>query len=646
MLQLFESGFLLSLGKAIAASIWQMGILFLIYQVIVSAFRIKQSAAKNVLSSIFSIGGFLWFTITFLIYSFQKSENAIVIEEGNNSNSLIQTLSGSNNWQLLLNWAEYKLNLLLPYLSVAYLFVLLWFSARLLFQVQAAQQLKNKGLRPVKDNLKEFTSFLASSLGISKNILVYFSTKIDIPATIGFLKPVILLPATAVTHLTHAQLEAVLLHELAHIRRNDYFWNLLLSISETLLFFNPFALLLINIARKERENSCDDVVMSYQQNAAVYAEALLNVEKARLQTPALAMALGDNKHHLMHRVKRILNLPVEKNRISTRLLALLFFTVVFALMGWVLETKKQEQLQLQEKKIAVETKAPKEVLYFSPDELVKKENKIVLRDASQKISLNIRKNLKEEKIFIVRNDDGEEFTFDNLVIEDFPKDWLPGFAPHPQTRVRTTSPEQYQEMKLMYINDSILKLQKEREELYRNNLAHGNIRMRMPQTPMSFYFNNQPFRHIDTMMEEMYQQPPHSNFEWKGEMPFVMMHERDAQHDKDWSDKMKQVQKKSRQSIEVMRKRIAGPDIKKIKLVDSILEHTIHLRSFPQEWLAVIEPVKEELSKEHPKLMIIIENNQITINGKQIQIDSSSVHPQTIPAASKKMMKMVEIMRL
>jgi beta-lactamase regulating signal transducer with metallopeptidase domain len=652
MLQLFESGFLLSLGKAIAASIWQMGLLFLVYHIIIASLRIKQAASKNLLSSIFSLGGFVWFIITFFIYTTQKAGTAIVIEEGTGANSLLQNISGTNNWQLLLNWMEYKLNLLLPYLSVAYLFVLLWFTTRLVFQMYAANQLKNKDVADVNDELNVFTQYLAASIGITKHVFIYISSRIDIPATIGFLKPVILLPATAVTHLTPAQLEAVLLHELAHIRRNDYFWNILLSVAETLLFFNPFAVLLINIARKERENSCDDVVMSYQQNAAVYAEALLNVEKARLQTPAMAMALGDNKHHLMHRVKRILNLPAEKNKISTRLLALLFFTVVFALMGWVLQTKKQKQEEITQNTNAATEPLKEEVIYFSPDALVKKENKLVsLRDDDRKMNLNIRKDQKKETIFI-RNDEGEEFSFDKLVFEDLPKDWMLTFIPEERLRMsKQREAFEQQQVRGFYMQDSALrereiKMHRVLEEKYKNGQAESRVRFKNPQAPVNFYFKNSNGFQVDSFMNQFYgrHQLPNYHFEWNGEAPFIMMREQETEQEKEWSDQMKQqMRKKVQLNGAAIRKRIAVSDLRKMKLVDSLLERSLQLRSFPEEWIAVMEPIKEELRKEHPQLTIIIENNHITVNGKHIQIDSSSVQQQQLP---KKQIKLIELMRL
>jgi len=106
-------------------------------------------------------------------------------------------------------------------------------------------------------------------------------------------------------------MEAVLLHEMAHIRRADYLINLMLTAIETFLFFNPFTQLLSKTIRHERENCCDDWVLQFQYNATSYAEALLRI--AYLQSsPALAMNAASGKNDLLSRVKRMLNQKRKK----------------------------------------------------------------------------------------------------------------------------------------------------------------------------------------------------------------------------------------------------------------------------------------------------------------------------------------------
>ena len=470
MQQLFQSAFLQALGKAIADSIWQMGLLFIIYQLLVFIFRIKQAAAKNFLSSVFALGGFAWFIAGILNHWKNQliQTTALVIEDASINNTLLSTFTKDNRWQLLFNWLEFKLNFILPYLSVAYLFVLLWFTTKLIFQLQIANSLRRKGITTAKEDLQTFFEFLVESMGITKTVQLVISRQIDIPATLGFLKPIVLLPAAAIIHLTPAQLEAVILHELAHIKRNDYFWNLLLSVAETMLFFNPFALLLIGIARKERENCCDDHVMNFQQNAAVYAEALLNVEKARARNPQLVMALGDNKHHLMDRVKRILNLPSEKNKISTRLLALVFFTLLFAMTGWIIKGSTHTVTATENKPAKNQTAYRTNAVYISPDAVLKKNDKAVsLRDEKRKITLEFKKELnKNDELIVWNEEDGEQMKFDKVIFNDLPAEWIerfvrPGIKVLPVPEMNEHSPDMFFHMEA---DSSLLHPKRKREE--------------------------------------------------------------------------------------------------------------------------------------------------------------------------------------
>lgn len=402
--------------------------------------KIKQAVIRNFISTVLVLLCFIWFTGSLFYYLQYPAPAAIVIENGA-GNNWVQSFTGSNGWQLFLNSLIFKINLLLPYLAAAYLCILSALSFKLIWQLYSTHQLRRSGVSQVQEELQQFVDVLCDDLKIAKHVTAYISHQLDIPATIGFLKPVILLPAATVTHLTPAQLEAVLLHELAHIKRNDYFWNLLLSMAEMVLFFNPFVLLLIHTARKERENCCDDMVMAHQQNAAIYAEALLNVEKARKLTPALAMALGDNKHHLMHRIKRILNMPAEKNRLSRKLLALLLFTILFAVTGSFLN-KQENKKTVAQKAEQLPLAAKQSVLYLSPDAIVKKEGRaILLKDTERKLKLEIRKEENNEE-FVVMNDEGNEAVFDRIIFEDAPMVWHFNIEELPKKPVVTGTPNE------------------------------------------------------------------------------------------------------------------------------------------------------------------------------------------------------------
>ena len=124
------------------------------------------------------------------------------------------------------------------------------------------------------------------------------------------MKPVVLLPASALAGLTPQQLEAILAHELAHIRRHDYLVNLLQTLVETLLFYHPAVWWLSRRIRIERENCCDDLAVSLCGDPCTYARALADLEA--LRGPARSLAMAANGGSLLQRVRRLLGAPTSR----------------------------------------------------------------------------------------------------------------------------------------------------------------------------------------------------------------------------------------------------------------------------------------------------------------------------------------------
>ena len=110
----------------------------------------------------------------------------------------------------------------------------------------------------------------------------------------------------AINHLTTQQLEAVLLHELSHIKRFDYLINLVINFIQTFLYFNPFAKAFIKIVEREREKSCDEMVLQFQYDSHDYATALLVLEKTNHVDKLLTIAAAGKKNDLLQRVELIL----------------------------------------------------------------------------------------------------------------------------------------------------------------------------------------------------------------------------------------------------------------------------------------------------------------------------------------------------
>ncbi|NNB88498.1 M56 family metallopeptidase [Corallococcus exiguus] len=154
---------------------------------------------------------------------------------------------------------------------------------------------------------------LARRLNLTRPVRLLVSSKLDVPSTLGWLKPVVLVPTATLTGLAVRELELVLAHELAHIRRHDFAVNVVQTLVETLLFYHPAVWWMSQVIRVERENCCDDLAVRHGPGALPYARALTALEALRLQGmdasgPALS-ALGGS---LKDRVRRLVVAPTSR----------------------------------------------------------------------------------------------------------------------------------------------------------------------------------------------------------------------------------------------------------------------------------------------------------------------------------------------
>lgn len=164
-----------------------------------------------------------------------------------------------------------------------------------------ARRLTRIGTRPVEERWELALLRLRRRLDIEKAVEILESSAVAVPAVVGWLRPVILVPASAFAGLTPQQLEAVLAHELAHVRRHDYLVNLLQAAVETLLFYHPAVWWVSGQVRQERECCCDDLAVAVCGDRLGYARALATLET--LRTPRLA--LGADGGSLLRRIRRI-----------------------------------------------------------------------------------------------------------------------------------------------------------------------------------------------------------------------------------------------------------------------------------------------------------------------------------------------------
>lgn len=179
---------------------------------------------------------------------------------------------------------------------------------RLLGNIGYVEYLKSKFNFPVDPYWEELLQSLKSKMGIGKNVQLLESALVMSPMVIGHLKPVIFFPMGAINRLSAQEVEAILAHELAHIMRNDYIINLLVSCIESLYYFHPAMWWLTAQIRAEREHCCDDLAIRATGQPIQYAQSLVAVQEMTMMAPRLAMQFAgkEKKSRFFLRVNRLI----------------------------------------------------------------------------------------------------------------------------------------------------------------------------------------------------------------------------------------------------------------------------------------------------------------------------------------------------
>lgn len=215
-----------------------------------------------------------------------------------------------------------------PWLTSLWLAGVILLSLRMLGGWVYARRLKSYGTGPLPDEWRIRFAELCREIRVLRPVRLLESAMVQVPTVIGWLRPVVLIPAGALVGLSPRQLEAVIAHELAHIRRYDYLANLLQTAVEILLFYHPAVWRLSREIRQERENCCDDVAVEVCGDALIYARALTEIEALRGAGLRLAMAADGGS--LLSRIQRIVgNSPRRSEQTSSWVAGAIVFAIVF-----------------------------------------------------------------------------------------------------------------------------------------------------------------------------------------------------------------------------------------------------------------------------------------------------------------------------
>ncbi len=226
-----------------------------------------------------------------------------------------------------------QLSRLLPWLDIAWLLGVAFLSIRTIGGWRMIERLRRSTLVEAPEAVRANLARLCQRLGIASQVSLRISEHVQGPLAMGIVRSLIILPASALLALSPQQLEAVLAHELEHVRRADYFWNLVQTMVETLFFFHPAVWWIGSRLRQLRELCCDDAAVQACADPLLYATALLRLEERRNQQLNLAMALDGHRSSsgLRARISRVLGEGEQRQRELTPL-PLAAISAVFLLL--------------------------------------------------------------------------------------------------------------------------------------------------------------------------------------------------------------------------------------------------------------------------------------------------------------------------
>lgn len=327
LVQIFNN----AIGWSILHSLWQGASIYIILFGIYLLFYEMSSKTKYILAYTAQVIVFACFVFTFSKYIQYSSIPA--------GQSLIPEQEQLFLYIAYLQHTSWSIANLFPYIVSLYALGLIVQITLCIKSYSMLNRIKKTSQTIVPRQWQDLLESMMQKHNISSRIRLLVSDYVTSPITMGIFKPLIIFPAAYINKISLKDAEAILLHEVAHIRRYDYLFNLILISIETILFFNPFVWLISRHVKIEREQACDDFVTQSHMSPLEYSKTLLHVEVLRQeQASHMAMALsGHNKYNLLHRIKRINNYIMETKYTAFKhqTIAILCSSLALLFIAWV-----------------------------------------------------------------------------------------------------------------------------------------------------------------------------------------------------------------------------------------------------------------------------------------------------------------------
>lgn len=396
---LFSDALVSSFGWMLVHSLWQGALLVLITSIILHLFRKSPAAIRYNVGILALSAQVISSIVTFLYYYYNSTPKVL-------STAFKNTAHNVADWKTLTYELSLTSKVQLWLTAHIQELVICWLIGAAVLVVRFlggwiyTEYLRHNARLVMNKEWRARFGVLTAKLKVYQSIELKESSKILTPMVIGTLQPVVLIPIGLLLGFPTAQIEAILAHELAHIRRHDYLVNMLQSFVEVVFFFHPALWWLSERVRVEREHCCDDLAIEACGDRLSLAHALVGIAEFKTNH-SLAMAFASKKPLLLQRVKRVLGVAPKSTRIFGGLPVTMLFMA--ALIGVSVYAVGQDTLKKKKAKAKTHQLASRQSKNVSVrDENgvvveVEPETEIEIPEINENINININEDFDESE---------------------------------------------------------------------------------------------------------------------------------------------------------------------------------------------------------------------------------------------------------
>ena len=350
--------FLRALGWSVLHSAWQILLFSILLRIIILRFEERSPALIHNIGLVTLVLPLGIFIATFFYYYEFPIYTEIDVWSGDLLTGAISSMAYTHS--------SSSLDLVLPFISGIWIMGVCLLSGRLIIQCLKVHWYRRKNVTCEVPGYQELLASAITKLGVKRPVALCASQRISTPILLGHLKPLILLPTALINQLSIEETEAIIFHELAHIKRNDYLIGILQSLLETIFFFHPAFWWMSQQVKNYRELACDQMAVKYVDKLT-YSKSLMKVAEFQNMTlsPKLAMSAAGNKKSVLYdRIERILTKNGNDTRMNGEWMIPIFILLLMVLSfsPWAMETYKGQEL-LENQDFGFKTDIQNEICY-------------------------------------------------------------------------------------------------------------------------------------------------------------------------------------------------------------------------------------------------------------------------------------------